>query len=174
MRSRRPSPQEPRPAPLPADWGEVAHLIGFHNSIGFRLDTHRSREGIITVSGRIEHHHLNLNRVVHGGVYCTLLDTALGAAVLQTLASDEITATTSLYVDFLRPARLGQVLTSQGTVTRRGRHIAFADGRIHDEEGRLLGSGRGTWYIWKKTEIPPSPPVAVARTRRPPPPRRRR
>ncbi len=170
---RKASPgQEPRPSSLPTDWGEVAHLTGFHNSIGFKLDTHRSREGIITVSGRIEHHHLNINRVVHGGVYCTLLDTAMGAAVVQTLASDEITATTSLYVDFLRPARLGQVLTSQGTVTRRGRHIAFADGRIHDEEGRLLGSGRGTWYIWKKTEIPPASPVA--RTRRASPSARRR
>jgi uncharacterized protein (TIGR00369 family) len=151
----------------------VAHLAGFHSSIGFKLDPRRSREGIITVSGRIEHHHLNLNRVVHGGVYCTLLDTAMGAAVVQTLASDEITATTSLYVDFLRPARLGQVLTSQGTVTRRGRHIAFADGRIHDEDGRLLGSGRGTWYIWKKTEIPPAAPAPAARAPRPSRPRRR-
>ncbi len=134
----------------------MAHMPGFHSSIGFPIDPSRSAEGIIAVTGRIDERHLNINGVVHGGVYCTLLDTAMGAAVVRTLAPDEITATTSLYVDFLRPAKLGQVLTSRGSVTRRGRHIAFADGRIHDDEEHLVGTGRGTWYIWKQEELPVS------------------
>jgi uncharacterized protein (TIGR00369 family) len=143
---------EPRPIRPPEDWRQAAHMGGFHRSVGFEIDPAEAREGRCVVRGRIEAMHLNINQVVHGGVYCTLLDTAMGAAVVTTLGEQEVTATTSLYVDFLRPARLGDVLSAEGKVTRRGRNIAFADGQITDEEGRLMGTARGTWYIWR---LPP-------------------
>lgn len=127
-------------------------MPGFHRSVGFEIDPSEARHGHCVVRGRIETMHLNINQVVHGGVYCTLLDTAMGAAVVTTLNEQEVTATTSIYVDFLRPARLGQVLSAEGEVIRRGRNIAFADGHITDEEGKIMGTGRGTWYIWS---VPP-------------------
>ncbi len=123
-------------------------MPGFHKSVGFEIDPSQASHGHCVVRGKIEPMHLNINQVVHGGVYCTMLDTAMGGAVVTTLNPREVTATTSLYVDFLRPARLGQVLSADGRVTRRGRNIAFADGHITDEEGKLMGTGRGTWYIW--------------------------
>ncbi len=124
-------------------------MSGFHRYVGFAIEPKGSSHGICRVSGQVEERHLNINRVVHGGVYATLLDTAMGGAVVSTLTGDESTATTSLYVDFVRSARLGQYLTATGTLTRRGRHIAFADGVITDEEGVVLGRGHGTWYIWE-------------------------
>lgn len=123
-------------------------MAGFHRSVGFEIDPSAIAHGSCVVRGKILAMHLNINGVVHGGVYCTMLDTAMGAAVVTTLNEQEITATTSLYVDFLRPARLGQVLSAEGKVTRRGRHIAFVDGKLTDDDGQLMGSGRGTWYIW--------------------------
>jgi len=80
------------------------------------------------VTGKVEHRHLNINGVVHGGVYATILDTAMGAAVVTLLGPGETTATTSLYVEFLRAAREGDHLTARGGVLRRGRHIAFVEG----------------------------------------------
>lgn len=124
-------------------------MAGFHRTIGFTLVPDEIGTGVCAVEGRVEERHLNINGVVHGGVYATILDTAMGAAVVTTLEGEEVTATTSLYVDFLLPARLGQSLKAIGTVTRRGRHIAFCDGKILDESDRLMGSGRGTWYIWE-------------------------
>jgi len=115
---------------------------------GFSLVPEACRKGHCEVRGRVEERHLNINRVVHGGVYATILDTAMGAAVVSTLVGEEVTATTSLYVEFVRSARLGQTLIAEGTVTRRGHHIAFADGQVVDEQGVLLGRARGTWYIW--------------------------
>lgn len=147
----RPSGPDPRPVRPPEDWRKTAVMPGFHKSVGFEIDPAQASHGHCVVRGKIEPMHLNINQVVHGGVYCTLLDTAMGAAVVTTLNPREVTATTSLYVDFLRPARLGQVLSAEGKVIRRGRNIAFADGHITDEDGKVMGTGRGTWYIWSLT-----------------------
>jgi acyl-CoA thioesterase len=156
--ARRTSPREPRPlVPLP-NLAQSARLGGFHHEVGFRIDVRASGRGMVVVTGRVERRHLNLNGVVHGGVYATILDTAMGASVVTLLAPGETTATTSLYVEFLRAAREGEVLTARGEVLRRGRHIAFAEGNLTDGEGRTLSQARGTWYIWSPQDgtAPPS------------------
>jgi uncharacterized protein (TIGR00369 family) len=148
-----PSP-EPRPlVPLP-DLTHAARLGGFHHEVGFSIDVAASQRGGVVVTGRVEHRHLNINGVVHGGVYATILDTAMGASVVSLLTEGETTATTSLYVEFLRAAREGATLTAKGNVLRRGRHIAFVEGDLTDEEGRRLSQGHGTWYIWSRDEPP--------------------
>jgi uncharacterized protein (TIGR00369 family) len=140
-----PRPQRPRPDLIRAS------RRGFHHEIGFRIDREQSGHGVCTVTGRVETRHLNINAVVHGGVYATALDTAMGAAVVSLLKNGETTATTSLYVEFLRAARRGDRLTARGEVLRRGRHIAFAEGNLFDAEGRRLSQARGTWYIWSES-----------------------
>lgn len=141
-----PRPQRPRPDLLGAS------RRGFHHEIGFRIDHEQSGNGVCTVVGRVETRHLNINAVVHGGVYATALDTAMGAAVLSLLQEGETAATTSLYVEFLRAAREGDELTARGEVLRRGKHIAFAEGNLFDATGRRLSQARGTWYIWSAPE----------------------
>jgi len=157
-------PIEPHPtAPFP----DLPHAArhGFHHEVGFKIDFERSGRGTCTVTGRVEQRHLNINSVVHGGVYATILDTAMGAAVVSVLAEGETTATTSIYVEFLRAAREGDLLTARGEVLRRGRHIAFAEGNLYDEDGRRLSQARGTWYIWSKEAGPIGPTHPLKRRR---------
>jgi len=134
---------------------------GFHAVVGFRIDPRHSRRGVVTVTGRVEPRHLNINGVVHGGVYATILDTAMGAAVVSLLGPGETTATTSLYVEFLRAAREGETLSARGEVLRRGRHIAFAEGNLVGDDGQRFSQARGTWYIWSPEA--PRPPAGPAR-----------
>jgi len=160
--ARRAPPPDPRPTrPVPDLLRAARH--GFHHEVGFGIDPRRSGAGYVTVTGKVELRHLNINGVVHGGVYATILDTAMGAAVVSVLGETETTATTSLYVEFLRAAREGETLTARGDVLRRGRHIAFAEGNLYGADGRRFSQARGTWYIWSQEE-----PTAPA------PPRRRR
>jgi acyl-CoA thioesterase len=162
---------EPRPTRPPRDWREAARIPSFHREIGFRIDPDESGEGFCTVVGGVEGRHLNLNGVVHGGVYATALDTAMGGAVVSLLAEGEVTATTSLYVEFLRPAREGQRLRARGDVVRRGRHLAFVEGNLFDEEKRRLSQAHGTWYIWsddrRRAARPAGSPEREARPPRP-------
>ena len=157
MPRRAPEP-EPRPTPLP-NLLAASRGHGFHTEVGFQIDPHRSGHGYVTVTGKVEPRHLNINGVVHGGVYATILDTAMGAAVITHLNEGETTATTSLYVEFLRAAREGETLTARGDVLRRGHHIAFAEGNLYGEDGRRYSQARGTWYIW--SHEPPSPEAAA-------------
>jgi len=146
-------PPEPHPtAPFPDIRRAARH--GFHTEMGFQIDFERSGRGTCTVTGRVETRHLNINSVVHGGVYATILDTAMGAAVVSVLSEGETTATTSLYVEFLRAAREGDTLTARGEVLRRGRHLAFAEGNLYGQDGRRLSQARGTWYIWSPNTAP--------------------
>ncbi len=150
-----PPEDEPRPVPPTPDLLRAARH-GFHHEVGFQIDAERSGSGVVTVTGRVEARHLNINQVVHGGVYATVLDTAMGAAVVSLLREGETTATTSLYVEFLRAAREGDRITARGEVLRRGRHIAFAEGNLFDDAGRRLSQARGTWYIWSREGEGPS------------------
>ncbi|HTP54337.1 MAG TPA: PaaI family thioesterase [Thermoplasmata archaeon] len=157
-RSRDPSPRPHAPTP---DLYRAART-GFHHEVGFRVVAAESGRGVCTVTGRVERRHLNINGVVHGGVYATILDTAMGAAVVSDLAVGETTATTSLYVEFLRAAREGDTLTARGRIQRRGRHIAFVEGELTGADGQRLSQARGTWYIWSPE---PSAPAGEARRR---------
>ncbi|MGI0131086.1 MAG: PaaI family thioesterase [Thermoplasmata archaeon] len=150
---------EPRPTRPSPDLLSAARRGGFHSEVGFQIDERESGEGFVTVIGKVERRHLNINGVVHGGVYATILDTAMGGAVVSLLGEGETTATTSLYVEFLRAGREGETLTARGDVLRRGRHIAFAEGNLFGPDGRRFSQARGTWYIWSRAEAPPAGPA---------------
>ena len=167
--ARRVSLPEPRPTRPSPDLFRAARRGGFHHEVGFRVVPEKSGHGFCTVAGRVEHRHLNINGVVHGGVIATILDTAMGGAVVSLLTEEETAATTSLYVEFLRAAREGEVLTARGHVLRRGRHIAFAEGSLVGTDGERLSQGRGTWYIWSTAETSAgrATPAASGRPRRP-------
>ncbi len=169
---RRPADPEPRPSRPGPDLRLAARLGGVHQEIGFRIDLGASRHGHVTVTGRVEPRHLNINGVVHGGVYATILDTAMGGAVVTLLRDGETTATTSIYVEFLSAAREGAVLTARGAVLRRGRHIAFAEGNLFDADGKRLSQARGTWYIWSAEDRTPAPLPRTGTTTPPSDPRR--
>lgn len=143
---------EPKPVRPPRDWRSIHARGGFHEEVGFSVVSKESRNGTCVISGRVEARHLNVNGIVHGGVYATILDTAMGGALLTLLHEDETTATTSLYVEFLRPAQEGAVLRAKGEVVRRGHHLAFVEGNLYDGEGTRLSQAHGTWYIWNRTD----------------------
>jgi uncharacterized protein (TIGR00369 family) len=147
-----PRAAEPRPIRPPTSWPEVRALGGFHREVGFEVDVERSGKGFCTVTGRVEHRHLNINGVVHGGVYATILDSAMGGSVVSLLREGEVTATTSMYIEFVRPASEGATLSARGEVVRRGRHLAFVEGALTDQDGRHLSQARGTWYIWSSED----------------------
>jgi uncharacterized protein (TIGR00369 family) len=159
-RANAPGPRPIRPMP---DLLRAARRGGFHSEVGFHIDEVHSRHGTVTVAGTVERRHLNINGVVHGGVYATILDTAMGASVVSVLNDGETTATTSLYIEYLRAAREGETLSARGEVLRRGRHIAFAEGNLYGSDGRRYSQAHGTWYIWSEEPATAPPPRRARR-----------
>lgn len=86
---------------------------------------------------------------VHGGVYASLVDMAVGGALgtFGTTTAGGVDQTTlDLNVSFLAAAREGE-LFAEGQIIRRGRTIAVGETRITDSAGRLLAVGRATYML---------------------------
>jgi uncharacterized protein (TIGR00369 family) len=85
---------------------------------------------------------------VHGGVAATLLDSAMGAAVMTTLDAVTSYATANLNVHLTRSIslRTGRVV-AEGWVVHRGSRLVTAEARLNDEQGRLLSHGSATYSL---------------------------
>jgi uncharacterized protein (TIGR00369 family) len=117
----------------------------FNQYLGIRLD--RMEGGVATASIDLQTQHTNNRGVAHGGVVSSLLDSAMGAAVISAIPTEWWCATTGLSIQFIAGAREG-TLEAEGRVERRGRSVAFVRGEAHDAEGRLVATAQGTWHLW--------------------------
>lgn len=117
----------------------------FNTYLGVHVERMEGGEAVCTIE--LGPHHLNGRGVAHGGVLSSLLDTALGAAVISAIPKEWWCATTSLTIQYLDGAREG-ALTATGRVLRRGGSTAFAAGEVVDSAGRLLATAQGSWHLW--------------------------
>ncbi|MBN7798225.1 PaaI family thioesterase [Parahaliea mediterranea] len=102
-------------------------------------------EGSVVYRYTPQEAHVNLIGGIHGGVMSTLLDTAMGAAVMTTLAPGESHTIIDLAVKFLRPIRLDHdPVIVEGRLEHRGRRTATAEGWIRNGAGKLIAKGSAT------------------------------
>jgi len=105
-------------------------------------------DGMARFRGRPGESHYNPMGSVHGGYAATLLDSALGSAVMSTLDATEMYATVDLHLHLVRPvtAATGPIV-AEAHIVHRGKRIATAEGRVTDERGALLAHGTTTCAI---------------------------
>jgi uncharacterized protein (TIGR00369 family) len=77
--------------------------------------------------------------MIHGGLLCTLMDSAMGVAVQTQLPPDTAAATIELKVSYLKPVRDEGELEVVGRVLQVGRRIAFAEAHAYDNSRALVG-----------------------------------
>jgi acyl-CoA thioesterase len=95
--------------------------------------------------------HLNPYGSLHGGVVYTMADTGMGAALAACLEDEEICSTLEIKTSYLKSLRSGW-LTCETRVIHKGKNIAFLDSQVKDQEGRLVATASGTFYIFKRSE----------------------
>src|SRR5262249_35572565 len=85
---------------------------------------------------------------VHGGVACTLLDSAMSSAVLSILDEKHGFTTVDLTVHLTRAiSPEAGPLTAIGTVLHRGSRIVTAEGKLVDQRERLLAHATTTCLV---------------------------
>lgn len=86
--------------------------------------------------------------VVHGGLACTLLDSAAACAVHTTLPAGVGYTSAEIKVSYLRPihAQSGE-LTAHGWVVKPGKRAAFAEADLRDADGKVLATASTTCMI---------------------------
>jgi len=106
--------------------------------------------GRVVVAAKPNGAHLNPSGTVHGGYAATLLDSCMGLAIRSTLDKGFGSTTLEFKISLQRPITPETgLISAEGVVLSRGRRIGTAEGRITDEQGRLLAHGTTTCLIFE-------------------------
>ena len=123
--------------------------VTFSRHIGSKVETVEPGRAVCHID--VEDIHLNGNGTLHGGVYASLLDNAMGLAVAALVGLR--TATIGLDVHFLGAVREGRIICS-AEVVHRTRRIATVEAKVRHGEGELVAMGTGTFRIFEKRGNP--------------------
>jgi acyl-CoA thioesterase len=94
----------------------------------------------------VDERHHNPNGVVHGAVLFAMVDTAMGAATMSVLPEGRYCASVDVQLRFVRPAGGGS-LVADVEVLKQGRSVVHLDGRVHDDDGRLVATAAATFAV---------------------------
>ncbi|MBD3366894.1 MAG: hotdog fold thioesterase [Candidatus Eisenbacteria bacterium] len=104
-------------------------------------------DGEYVVELELEERHLNIGGIAHGGIYCSLLDTAMARSFIKSVSDEGLPAVTlEMKVNFLGAASEG-TLKALGRVVARTRRTVLVEGRVEDGKGRMLARGSATMMV---------------------------
>ena len=107
--------------------------------LGWRLLDARPDEGWIKLGFEGKPEFCNPAGFIQGGLLSAMLDDTMGPAVFTMTEGKLYTATITMTVNFLSPAKPGPI-TGEAKVTQLGKTIAFVEGKLMAEDGTLLAT----------------------------------
>jgi uncharacterized protein (TIGR00369 family) len=118
---------------------KTAYLSGFLGLQGEYLE-----DGTYRFEVPITPFMLNQMKAVHGGITASLADSVMGSVASRT--SGYKVVTTEMNVHYLTPGT-GEKLIATASVLRLGKTLCVCECKIHNDQGRLVLAGTGTFYL---------------------------
>ena len=117
--------------------------------IGYRISN--IENGSVVYELNPKEYHYNPFSKVHGGIISTLLDTAMTAAVLSSLAKGTNCSTVEIKVNFVRPvtSKCG-ILKCEAQILHVGKSLATVEGKLKDRNDKLYAHGVSTCSIFNQ------------------------
>ena len=119
--------------------------VTFSRHIGAKVEEVEPGRSAISID--VTDIHLNGAGTLHGGVYASLIDTAMGLSVLALVGVRS--ATIEMNVHFLGAVSQGRI-TCESRVVHRTRRTATAEAKVHDAEGNLVAMGTGAFRVFER------------------------
>jgi uncharacterized protein (TIGR00369 family) len=107
--------------------------------LGWHLLDARPEEGWIRIGFDGKREFCNPAGLIQGGILGAMLDDTMGPAVFVMTEGRLYTATITMTVNFLAPAKVGRIV-GEAKVTQLGRTVAFVEGRLMAEDGVVLAT----------------------------------
>lgn len=108
----------------------------------------KQEAGCLIVGLRIGPQHTNYIDIAHGGVISTLADIALSFPIYLSETPRPVVTTSSLTINFLYGAKLGDWLEASPTIDRLGKRTAHTHGSIRCGD-RVLATASGVFGIFR-------------------------
>ena len=119
--------------------------VTFSKHIGAKVEKVELGRSVVYID--VEDTHLNGSGTLHGGVYASLIDNAMGLSVLALVGVR--TATIEMNVHFLGAVNEGRI-TCESEVVHRTRRTATAEAKVRDADGNLVAMGTGAFRVFEK------------------------
>jgi uncharacterized protein (TIGR00369 family) len=125
--------------------------------VGFELTT--VEPGFAVFSGKPGAHLYNPYGTVHGGYTATLLDSAMTCAVQSLVPLGFGVTTLEFKISFVRAfTDTTRIVRAEGRAINVGRRVGVAEGKLIDDEGRILAHGTTTCLVFEASDGPGAPP----------------
>lgn len=135
------------------------NLIPFHKTIGLEA-THVDLERVeMSIKMRQDLVGNPFQRILHGGLIATVLDATGGMLALmhalnalgdnpsvEAMEQLKDLGTIDLRIDYLRPGR-GESFVASAYLIRAGSRVSVARMELHNEEGKHIALGTGTYIV---------------------------
>ncbi len=146
-------------APLQSDRAKdgSSNANKFRKMIGYTTKVFADRYGEVELAVRGDH--LNSLGIVHGGIYMTLLDAAMGHACAWCRVDGNVRSavTVSLTTTFLSVAK-GTRLVGRARVVSIDGRLATLTGEVINEDGTVCVAGQGSFLYMPGSEHPDGVP----------------
>jgi uncharacterized protein (TIGR00369 family) len=128
---------------LPPGYVETRLIDPFEIHVGPIFET--GVKGLKRYALRVDERHINMRGIVHGGMYMTFADAALGQAAWD--ATDHAPSVTlNMQAQFLHGAVLGDLIEVAPVVMRKTRALLFIRGDF-TVEGEMVFSVQSLWKL---------------------------
>jgi uncharacterized protein (TIGR00369 family) len=107
--------------------------------LGWHLLDARPRDGWVRIGFDGKREFCNPAGYIQGGILSAKLDDTMGPAVFIMTDGKLYTATITMTVNFLVPAKVGPIV-GEADVTQLGKTVAFVEGRLMAGDGTLLAT----------------------------------
>jgi uncharacterized protein (TIGR00369 family) len=107
--------------------------------LGWHLLDARPEQGWIRIGFDGKREFCNPAGFIQGGILGAMLDDTMGPAVFVMTDGRLYTATITMTVNFLAPAKVGRII-GEANVTQLGKTVAFVEGRLTADDGALLAT----------------------------------
>jgi uncharacterized protein (TIGR00369 family) len=127
----------------------MAEQVPFNRLLGIRGESASAGACVLVLPVRPEFVGDFRRPALHGGVVCSLIDTAGGVAAWSALGPEESVSTVDLTVDYLEPAGLAAPLRASAQLVRKGNRVCHVRVAV-TQDGKLVAEGRGVYNIHKR------------------------
>ena len=123
---------------------ESGNAIALLRTLGIRLDEIGEQHAVMSVT--VDERHRNYFGGAHGGLIATLVDTVCFFPK-PLLPAGRLVTTTTLNVQYLRPAAMGDLLIARSQLLHLGRRTASLTVQVTGRDNRLIAHGCVTLMV---------------------------
>lgn len=116
--------------------------VPFAKLLGIQIESVVPGRAVLALP--IREDHKQNDRIVHGGVIASLIDSAMAFSIIPLLAPEERTTTVDLTIHYLRPLSEG-VAKASAKVVRAGRRVIVVSAELVDHKNQLAATALSTY-----------------------------